>query len=358
MTISYVYKITNKINNKIYIGKSNNPFNRLRRHFSIAKTVYDKNHKYQYIHRAITKYGKENFVLEIIETCDSEEIAYEREKYWIAELKSNIYGYNLNKGGFGGYTHSEDVIRRISQSKTGKINTFNGLFKKLYKIFKFLPNYKEIYKPLSEIKRLEECQKKIKQMNISKVDSLNDEVKKLILQLHSFDCFYRKDIAEALGLKLETIVYVICRYKKNGVLSEEQKHINRSNSHKGKTLSEEHKKNISKSNIGKVILPCSREKISKANSGENNGMSGKTHSNEVRQKMSEFQSSRPHRPLTEEEKKHLSETFKGKPRPPRIPLDIKQQIIEMWNSGNYTKKQLAAKFALKYHSIAKIVRVK
>ena len=84
-----IYKTTNLINNKIYIGKdSNNNPNYL------GSGLYLKH--------AIKKYGKENFKKEILEECDLSNIN-EREIHWIKELDSrnkNI-GYNIQEGGNG-----------------------------------------------------------------------------------------------------------------------------------------------------------------------------------------------------------------------------------------------------------------
>lgn len=85
-----IYKITNTINQKVYIGQSIHPIQRFSEH------CY--NNTDSLIHRAIKKYGKENFQFEIIEP-DIENYN-EREKYWI-----NYYncispnGYNLSHGG-------------------------------------------------------------------------------------------------------------------------------------------------------------------------------------------------------------------------------------------------------------------
>ncbi len=87
-----IYKITNKINNKIYIGQSVRPFERFSQH------CYNKQTNISLINKAIQKYGKENFNFEIIES-DIENYN-EREKYWIKYYNSMIpNGYNLTEGG-------------------------------------------------------------------------------------------------------------------------------------------------------------------------------------------------------------------------------------------------------------------
>lgn len=89
----YVYKTTNLINNKIYIGKH-------------KAQNFNPNYKGsgKVLHRAIDKYGLENFSTELIEVCEEKESLNSREKYWILSLRSqdqNI-GYNISDGGDGG----------------------------------------------------------------------------------------------------------------------------------------------------------------------------------------------------------------------------------------------------------------
>lgn len=115
-----VYKITNKVNNKIYIGITNQ-----------GAGVRYLHHLYEArsgspfpIHNAIRKYGKDNFTLEIIELCGTSEILKEREKYWIAFYNStdrNI-GYNMTEGGDGtfGRRHSEETKEKIRQKALGR----------------------------------------------------------------------------------------------------------------------------------------------------------------------------------------------------------------------------------------------
>jgi group I intron endonuclease len=89
----YIYKITNKINNKIYIGK---------------RTSKRKNYwgSGKLIKQAIRKYGVENFINEIIEYCADEKILCEREIFWIEYFNSRNrdIGYNITKGGDGNNT--------------------------------------------------------------------------------------------------------------------------------------------------------------------------------------------------------------------------------------------------------------
>lgn len=92
----YIYKIQNMINNKLYIGKTNNFKARKQAHFNINNLKKEPN-KVLYI--AMHKYGFENFKMEIIEECD-DNIWEIREQYWIDKLNSLVpFGYNMIPGG-------------------------------------------------------------------------------------------------------------------------------------------------------------------------------------------------------------------------------------------------------------------
>ena len=94
-----IYKITNLINNKIYVGKTKfNVSKRFDQHIKGSKNTKSRH----YICRTINKYGKQNFIIEEIEHCDSPLELNEREKYWIKTLNSmSPNGYNLSPGGDG-----------------------------------------------------------------------------------------------------------------------------------------------------------------------------------------------------------------------------------------------------------------
>ena len=88
-----IYKVTNKINGKVYIGQSVDIGRRWRQHMTAEDDIY--------FHKAIQKYGVENFEWEVIEKCKKSELD-ERESYWIEYYDSFNKGYNCTKGGDGG----------------------------------------------------------------------------------------------------------------------------------------------------------------------------------------------------------------------------------------------------------------
>lgn len=102
-----IYKYTNKINGKSYIGQSINIEKRQAQH------LYDANYRPERatgIDLAIRKYGIENFDFEILELCNIEELD-EKEIYWIAFYNTYHDGYNRTKGGFS--FHGEEHPRAL-----------------------------------------------------------------------------------------------------------------------------------------------------------------------------------------------------------------------------------------------------
>ena len=106
-----VYKITNLINGKIYIGQSH----------------VDNENYYGSglaINGAIKKYGKQNFKREILEYCDFAIQLIGQEIYWIKKLSSKSpNGYNLTDRGEGasGYKHTDEQRKRNSESHKGNL---------------------------------------------------------------------------------------------------------------------------------------------------------------------------------------------------------------------------------------------
>lgn len=118
-----IYKCTNKVNGKYYIGKTKNSLSeRISQHKSEAKC--NKDNTLCAFHNALNKYGFENFIWEVIDTTQTEDDLNAREAFWIDKLKSLVEfgrGYNINSGGEGGdnFTNNpnkEFIRKRISQA--------------------------------------------------------------------------------------------------------------------------------------------------------------------------------------------------------------------------------------------------
>ncbi len=122
-----VYKVTNIQNHKIYIGYTKN--------LDYRKLNHIRDSKYGsqlYFHRAIRKYGSQNFKWEILGYCETNNEANEIEKICIEFFKSNDkrYGYNMTSGGdgsdgFKGRVHSSETKLKISKANSGKIRTID-----------------------------------------------------------------------------------------------------------------------------------------------------------------------------------------------------------------------------------------
>lgn len=136
-----IYKITNTINDKLYIGQTSKTIDeRLSAHIKCAKRKVNR-----YLYDSMNHHGIENFKIELIEEVQTKDEADEREKYWINCLTSMTpTGYNMTVGGGGGntlasysederkalyakqadnrkwYSHNEETRNKISNSHMGK----------------------------------------------------------------------------------------------------------------------------------------------------------------------------------------------------------------------------------------------
>ena len=103
----YIYKTTNLVNGKIYIGQH-------------KSTQFDKLYcgSGSLFLKALEKYGRDSFTCEMLEACNSFEELNEREKYYISlyDSMNKTLGYNLTEGGQGisGYKHDFKSKRKIS----------------------------------------------------------------------------------------------------------------------------------------------------------------------------------------------------------------------------------------------------
>ena len=120
-----IYKITNTITNKSYIGQTKSSLaKRWTQHKCDAKK---KTHLY--FHKAIKKYGIDCWLFEILEYFDKSqpmELLNIRERYWIEYHNTFMDGYNLTTGGEGGQERSEETKKKIGLAHKGKVSPMKG----------------------------------------------------------------------------------------------------------------------------------------------------------------------------------------------------------------------------------------
>lgn len=111
------YLITNKINNKGYVGITTR---------SLSRRWYEhrfvENSCGQLLGKAIKKYGEENFEIKPIASAKTLENLKSIEKDLIAQFKTKVpFGYNLTDGGDGvfGYKHDPVLVKRLADAKRG-----------------------------------------------------------------------------------------------------------------------------------------------------------------------------------------------------------------------------------------------
>lgn len=113
-----IYKAENKINGMVYIGKTIRTL-KYRKYRHLSDSSSNSN---TYFHKAIRKYGKENFEWSILVETDSESKLNALEKFYIMIYRKMLGVYNLTEGGEGmsGYTQAEESRKKVSDSKKGK----------------------------------------------------------------------------------------------------------------------------------------------------------------------------------------------------------------------------------------------
>jgi group I intron endonuclease len=120
-----IYKTTNKINGKSYIGQTTWSLDK-RKYFHIYNALSKRDNIY--FHKAIRKYSEENFIWEVITKCNSLEELNKAEVEMIEKYNTFENGYNLSLGGSSnaGYKHSEESRQKMSEAKKGKNNPSYG----------------------------------------------------------------------------------------------------------------------------------------------------------------------------------------------------------------------------------------
>ncbi len=146
-----IYKITNSINKKVYIGKT---INVLKLRWNSHK-YYAKNKKRKYhLYNAINKYGIKNFNIVVIDKAETIIELNQKEKYWILHYKAynKLFGYNNTMGGDGG-SLTNDSLKRMIETKNKTIQKKIKETGKFYfhtKAWKRLMSYKMKNRVLSK----------------------------------------------------------------------------------------------------------------------------------------------------------------------------------------------------------------
>lgn len=137
-----VYKVTNKLNGKIYIGQTSRSLNR-------RMAEHLANHRTSYFDRALRKYGINNFDIEVIYNAKTKHELDEKEQYFIKFFNSKIpNGYNMTDGGEGqigirrfgstnshwGKHHSEKAKEKMREARKKYVKENHPMSKKVLNI--------------------------------------------------------------------------------------------------------------------------------------------------------------------------------------------------------------------------------
>ncbi len=115
--MAYIYKIINKKNGKMYIGKTN--FNIEKRWKEHCSDYIRRKSENRPLYSAINKYGVDMFTIDTIEKV-SEEKSSSREKYWIEYYGTFKDGYNATLGGDGGSYIDYDLVVKLYRKYRGQ----------------------------------------------------------------------------------------------------------------------------------------------------------------------------------------------------------------------------------------------
>lgn len=239
----YIYKTTNMVNGKIYIGKRRGEFD---------DTYLGSG---RYLNNSINKYGRDQFSVEVIDTCDSLSDQNSKERYWIAYYRAtDATMYNISDGGDGGDTFSgmsiEDRVQRVEKLKA------NGYFSTISS---------------DERKKLHELGTAKRSQTLSARREHNNG--------YAFTDLQRQRMSEA--------------GKRRAPVSDETKaKILQSRINSDYHISEETKRKIAESNRGKTRSLEVRQEMSRRLKGKctgsDNHFYGKTHSDDVKARIGEL----------------------------------------------------------------------
>lgn len=243
--IHYTYKITNIINGKYYFGKHSQEFGKIDNYFGSGVIIS----------RAIEKYGRSNFIKEVLEFFSSEREAFEAEKNLLNEsVLLDEYCYNIYPGGKGA-PNGEKHPMFNKLSVYDKNNKLIIITREEYYL------NKELYRTTQ----------------LRKITIYDENGNKIFIDKENYDPVIHRSIYKGIKLsnsakeKLKlnsSLIDSVCVIDTNGgfalVSKEEYKTGNYISSHYGKKHSDETKNKISIANKGKKHSDEAKQKISKS----------------------------------------------------------------------------------------------
>lgn len=160
-----IYKITNIVNNKVYIGLTTKTLEK--RWKGHLNSINSKTKSSRYLYSSMKKHGINNFKIEEIEKCENINALFSKEIYWIKKYNSNNknFGYNLSSGGEINIPNKETLEL---MSIKGKERWNNPEFKK--KMIRALTGVKKSGEPHNKGKHLsDETKDKISKSRLGKM---------------------------------------------------------------------------------------------------------------------------------------------------------------------------------------------
>lgn len=115
MAFGYIYKITNTINDKVYVGQTTRTLDeRFKEHL---RNCNAKSKQTVHLYLAMKIYGKENFSISLLDEALTLEELNQKEIYWINYYDSIYHGYNMMQGGQDENPMSSKVVREKHNTK-------------------------------------------------------------------------------------------------------------------------------------------------------------------------------------------------------------------------------------------------
>lgn len=109
----YIYKITNTINRKVYIGQTVQKNPKMRWYDHCANTRRGKN---THLYNSMRLYGINAFTWEVIDSADTIDALNSKEEHWLNEYKKTTEVYNV-RGAGGNKTHSSKSIEKMKAAQ-------------------------------------------------------------------------------------------------------------------------------------------------------------------------------------------------------------------------------------------------